>query len=168
MTHPRSIHVEIVDQPTMDRFQRKFEVDDNGCWTWLGFIRPCGYGTFKHKGITWMAHRFAYEALVAPIPFGMQLDHLCRVRHCVNPEHLEPVTPRENTMRSTSFAAVNAEKDSCVNGHEFTPENTRYTRRANTNRTRRACRACGRVSSSTYRARKRGTQTRASRIGGTP
>lgn len=96
------------------------------CWLWH---RPnsLGYGRFTtHKGERQrMAHRFAYEACVGPIPEGLVLDHLCRVRHCVNPAHLEPVTQRENTMRSPiAPAAINATRTHCVHGHEYTRENT--------------------------------------------
>lgn len=65
------------------------------------------------------AHRFAYEALVGPIPKGLEIDHLCFVRNCVNPGHMEPVTSAVNTLRSTGPTAANAAKDQCVNGHPF-------------------------------------------------
>ena len=74
-----------------------------------------------------------------PIPEGLTLDHLCRVRACVNPAHLEPVTLRENTLRSPSApTAINARKTECLRGHAFTPENTWV------HRSRRCCRECKR------------------------
>lgn len=96
------------------------------CWLWTAYIEPRGYGVFRPSGCSTnvKAHRWAYEALVGSIPAGLTLDHLCRVRHCVNPTHLEPVTNRENGLRGNTVAAINARKTHCVNGHEFTPENT--------------------------------------------
>lgn len=108
------------------------------CWIWQGQL-AYGYGVFSNgRRGGYAAHRFSYELCVAPIPEGLQLDHLCRNPPCVNPLHLEPVTPRENTLRGTSFAAINATKTHCIRGHEFTPENT-YVR---PNGGGRACRAC--------------------------
>jgi hypothetical protein len=76
-------------------------VDDNGCWIWRLRTEPEGYGRLTVDGKDgYLAHRFVYEQLVGPIPDGLHLDHLCRVRSCVNPEHLEPVTPQENLHRS--------------------------------------------------------------------
>jgi hypothetical protein len=69
-----------------------------GCWVWTGFIRPDGYGTFRHPE-TRYAHVAAYLMLVGPVEEGLEIDHLCRVRHCVRPEHLEAVTPRVNASR---------------------------------------------------------------------
>jgi hypothetical protein len=70
-----------------------------GCWLWEGAINSQGYGNFW-DGVRFVkAHRFAYECLIGEIPEGLTIDHLCRVRHCVNPSHLEPVTMRENFLR---------------------------------------------------------------------
>ncbi len=97
------------------------------------------------------AHRFAYELLVGPIPDGLVIDHLCRVRHCVNPAHMEPVTRWENTLRGGSFSAVAARQTHCVNGHPFDEENTHVDRRGF-----RRCRACNRE-----RLRRRAMESRA-------
>ena len=71
-----------------------------GCWLWVGSIMPNGYGQKKHLQRNGPAHRWMYEQRIGPIPAGMQIDHVCNVRHCVNPEHLEVVTPEENRQRA--------------------------------------------------------------------
>ena len=113
----------------------------NECWLWTGSVSPEGYGRL---GDNKYAHRAFYEIFIGGIPTGMDLDHLCRVRRCVNPWHLEPVTRRENVYRSPiSPAGVNKRKTHCVNGHEFTPKNTLY--RTNKYHTlQRICRECNR------------------------
>lgn len=94
---------------------------DTGCWLWTASVRRRGYGRFGSKGDQRAAHRVAYEALVGPIPEGLQIDHLCRVTRCVNPEHLEPVTQRENVRRGHNSPATRTQ---CPHGHEYTASNT--------------------------------------------
>lgn len=104
------------------RFLDKFKVDPNtGCWLWAAFTDPKGYGIFKlsRQRKNAYAHRFSYEHLIGSIPKGLQLDHLCRVRRCVNPDHLEPVTSRENTLRGETIPAYFASRDSCIKGHPY-------------------------------------------------
>lgn len=96
------------------------------CWLWVG-SRSNGYGQFWDGSKHLRPHRFAYEFLVGPIAEGLVLDHLCRVRHCVNPAHLDPVTQRENILRGAGACARNAAKTHCRHGHPFTDENTRLT-----------------------------------------
>lgn len=111
----------------VDRFWAK--VDRRGpdeCWPWVG-KRNEAYGRFMVDGQFRPAHRVSYELLRGPIPAGLQIDHLCRNPRCVNPAHLEPVTQRENGLRGMSVPARNARKTHCKWGHEFTPENTRWT-----------------------------------------
>jgi hypothetical protein len=121
-------------------------VDQSGdCWLWTaGLYNNTGYGQFRRRG----AHRVAYEALIGPIPKGLEIDHLCRVRHCVNPAHMELVTKVENVMRGESPAARNARKAECHNGHVFTSENTYIDKRG-----RRSCRECGRAAWRAWRVR---------------
>lgn len=127
-------------KPLKDRILASIEIDDNECWIWQKFIRPNGYGEIgAGKGRSNYAHRVAYEEWVGPIPEGLQIDHLCRVRSCCNPEHLEPVTGKVNVLRSESFAAIYAKATHCTQGHEFTPENT-YIRPGRGGRDCRECR----------------------------
>jgi hypothetical protein len=91
----------------------KIVVDDAGCWIWTAAKDPTGYGRIWHTGTMKYAHRVAYELLVGPILPGLDLDHLCRVRACVNPLHLEPVTHRENLMRGDTLARAHHEGRFC-------------------------------------------------------
>jgi hypothetical protein len=111
------------------------------CWEWLGSKTAKGYGQFYGEGrISFMAYRYMYGMLVGPIPDGYHIDHLCRNPRCVNPCHLEAVTPYENNRRSESITAKKARQTHCVNGHELTDENT-YVRIDGKGRECRACRA---------------------------
>jgi HNH endonuclease len=122
-----------------------------GCWEWTGSRDRDGYGRTWASGKRRSVHRVSYEMTYGPIPAGLQIDHLCRVRHCANPAHMETVTPRVNTLRGKTVPAANAAKTHCINGHEFTPENTRIYRGW------RCCRACHRARyAGTYGARKAG------------
>lgn len=107
-----------------------------GCWLWTAAHYSNGYGTIRIDGTPGRmvsTHRLAYEALVAPIPTGMEIDHRCRVRCCCNPEHLEVVTHAENVRR------MGAAITHCKHGHVFTPENTQR------HHGRRKCRECARL-----------------------
>lgn len=94
------------------------KTSETGCWLWTG-ATSMGYGKLRRYPKTLWAHRYAYEMLVGAIPDGLTLDHVCRVRRCVNPAHLMPSTHRENILRGTGMSARNAKKDVCIRGHKF-------------------------------------------------
>ena len=111
------------------------------CWLWVAARIGNGYGNFWDGHRVVLAHRFAYELLVGPIPDGLEPDHLCRVRHCVNPAHLEPVTHGENARRGEAGLVMNALQRAvthCPKGHAYTAENTSWWQG------HRKCRACDR------------------------
>lgn len=128
----------------------------DGCWIWTGSHNPHGYGHVKRDGRNVTVHRYVYTMLVGPTPEGTQLDHLCRVRDCVNPRHLEPVTSRQNTLRSPiAIPALNAQKEACPQGHPYSEENLVLYTHPIEGRTRRRCRQCGNDKRRQRRARAR-------------
>lgn len=94
-----------------------------GCWLWTGLLDSDGYGQLRISGRLVMAHRLSYTDAKGQIPGGMELDHLCRVRNCVNPSHLEPVTHRENVMRGEGICARAANVTHCPKGHPYEGDN---------------------------------------------
>lgn len=106
---------------------------NSGCVLWIGSVIKDGYGRIKLNGRATLAHRAAYELKHGPISPGMVLDHLCRVRCCINPGHLEMVTNKTNSLRGTGQGANNAKKTHCIHGHEYNSGNT-YRRPASGNR----------------------------------
>jgi hypothetical protein len=125
-----------------DRFWERVSPEPNtGCWLWTGAEFRGGYGRLGPR----LAHRMAYEALVGPVPEGLDLDHLCRVRCCVNPDHLEPVTRRENILRGAGGRMIKE----CPLGHAYTEDNTRYTAEG-----WRYCKTCKRTRTLDYLKRR--------------
>lgn len=112
-----------VREAPQTRFWSKVDRESSACWLWRGTINTDGYGTFYYDRRVVKAHRYAYELLRDAIPPGLELDHLCRNRTCVNPTHLEPVTRRENILRGESPPARNARKTHCAQGHPLSGEN---------------------------------------------
>ena len=121
------------------RWRTRWKLPD--CMDWWGFIQRDGYGSVFRNGVTIPVHRAAYEYVNGPIPEGLVIDHLCRNRSCVNPDHMEPVTRKTNTLRGTSPMARNARKRRCHKGHWFTPENT-TVRRSVQGGLYRVCKRC--------------------------
>jgi hypothetical protein len=126
------------------RFWRKIAVNrETGCWEWTAAKNENGYGLYvvshkprKQQG----AHRAAFIALRFD-PKELVCDHLCRVRHCVNPNHMRAVTSHENILAGTGYSAVNARKTHCTKGHEYSPDNTRLRFRQS-GKAGRECRTC--------------------------
>jgi len=132
--------------PPTERFWAAAGSPGPDCWLWSAARTGAGYGVLAVAGKMLLAHRFAYELLVGPIPEGLQIDHLCRNRGCVNPAHLEPVTCQVNLLRGINR---NRDKTHCWRGHEFTAANTRLTRNG------RTCKACDTLTQRERRHRKR-------------
>lgn len=129
--------------PPDERFW--IRVDASGdCWDWTGAHLAEGYGVIQVNGKPVGAHRYAWMTLVGPIPDGYELDHLCRRPSCVNPDHLEPVTPAENQRRGYGLSGRNARKTACPRGHAYSGKD--YAGR-------RICHACQRERQRAYRER---------------
>ena len=126
--------------PLKVRFDAKVSRQPDGCWLWTGYIGTHGYGmisTTKAAGRRPdVAHRISYELYVGPIPDGLVIDHLCRVRACVNPAHLEAVTQQTNFLRSEHQSAVSLRRNRCKHGHKLS-DNARVSASG-----KRDCREC--------------------------
>ena len=134
----KAIATGLVTPEFCDRFWSKVQKQDDGCWIWNGAHNNYGYGRVYKDGRCLSAHRVAYEIAEGPVPPGLDLDHLCRVRDCVNPAHLEPVSRKENLLRGETIPASNSQKTHCPEGHRLSLDNlvkSAYPRR-------RQCRIC--------------------------
>lgn len=135
MPHPTYV----LNRAELARLQRLLDIQEDGCWNWKGLTTSNGYGKWsKGPGQRVRAiHRITWEHYKnQEVPEGLQLDHICRNRLCCNPDHLEPVTPSENTMRQDHYER---RKTHCPKGHEYDEANTRITPAG-----KRVCRACDR------------------------
>ena len=124
------------------------------CWVWQGNYQKShkgsgNYGRFSYNGKVVRVHRFSYEQLIGPIPAGLTIDHLCRNTLCVNPDHLEAVSSRENTLRGFSPPALNARKTTCPKGHSLEGSNLLFS--AGTRR----CKICRAVAWQLYNNKRR-------------
>lgn len=126
----------------VDKFLSHVEKTET-CWNWTGYLMPNGYGQCKPGGTdipVVLAHRWAYEHWWGPIPEGLEIDHLCRNRRCVNPGHLEAVTRSQNILRSPLFPLSQWRLSShCLRGHKRSEDNTYYWRG------HRQCRECNSI-----------------------
>lgn len=130
-----------------ERFWRKVVMGPNGCWLWVAGMHYKGYGVFHWDRKDRKAHRVSYEAVHGPIPEGLQIDHLCRTRRCVNPDHLEPVTSQENQRRGLRNQFT--QWTCCARGHAYTESNTYHTSAG-----ARSCRTCHKENQRDYVARR--------------
>ena len=138
-----------------ERIQPRLVVDpETGCWRWPGWNNGLGYGKIQvggRKGRGLYVHRIAYELFVGPIPEGLQVDHLCRVRECANPAHLEAVTQAEN-MRRGRHGVLYEIPAECKHGHPLNEANLSLGNKPNGSRW--FCRICKREATRRYRARR--------------
>jgi hypothetical protein len=126
-----------------ERIRKKIRVGEK-CWEWTAYKDKDGYGIILWNGIARRATRVIYEILKGPIPKGLEPDHLCRNRGCVNPDCIEPVTHRINTLRGNTQGALNARKTQCPKGHPFSESNT-YREKG-----RRRCKICRKADAKRY------------------
>jgi hypothetical protein len=130
--------------PLMPRVMSRIEHDPNtGCWKWIEKTTRYGYAVINWKGRQWLAHRAVYTKLRGAIPEGLEIDHLCDNKACVNPMHLEAVPHQVNIVRSNGAAAENARKTHCKRGHELAGEN--LYRQVGPYGVQRVCRSCVRL-----------------------
>ncbi len=152
MAKPNPLPTDIDSPRFKRRFWMRVSIDRLGCWIWGGYIYANGYGKVSISTRGLAAHRVAYAICNGRDPFPLQVDHLCRKRSCVNPDHLEAVDNRTNVLRGIGVTAQNAKKTHCIRGHEYTEANTyRYRSRPG-----RECLECMRARKEKTRLANRG------------
>lgn len=137
------------DTATIRSLFAQTRASEQGCWEWVGYRDPDGYGVAKVNGERYRAHRVFYSVFVGPLEPLLVIDHLCRNTSCVNPRHLEQVTARTNTLRGSSPVASNPLVTQCPQGHDYTSENTYKDSRGS-----RHCIACSRERTREWRSRR--------------
>lgn len=157
----QSYNMDMLDSPKLpERFWKKVSPEPNsGCWLWIGACDKTGYGRIvaaRPNRVSMAAHRMSYEALIGKFDKSLDIDHLCRVRCCVNPDHLEPVTRQENLRRGTKPRHPNCDKTHCPQGHPYEGDNLFV------DRGKRHCMTCKRKYQREYARAKR------KRINGNP
>lgn len=126
-------------------FARAMPEPNTGCFLYVSPLTSSGYGKIGYQRRYYQAHRIALESMVGPLPIDVVVDHKCRVPSCVNPAHLEPVSPRENVMRGLSLVAANARKTHCNGGHPLDGRNLYILPNGH-----RSCRTCRNAASIKY------------------
>jgi len=143
-----------------DRFERKYmPVPESGCWVWTGAVMTKdGYGRFWDGDKVRNAHRVSYEMVNGPIPEGSDIDHLCRVRCCVNPSHLEAVSRQINLLRGVGFPAIHNQRTYCPQGHPY--EGLNNINEKDRGYIKRRCRICRNARQAAYNLRTRKGETK--------
>ena len=132
------ITIEMLERQITKTFLSNIKIpNDSNCWIWTGYKDKDGYGTFGFQYKAWKAHRFSYMLYNDELDSNLPLDHLCRNPSCVNPEHLEQITLRENVLRGISPPAIHARNTPCIHGHELSEGNYYVTRKNG-----RQCKKC--------------------------
>jgi hypothetical protein len=144
--------VDFLNSDLANRFWSKVKRNEaSGCWEWQSYISPQGYGKFSVNNFPQSSHVIAFILKNGPIGYGLVIDHMCKNRRCVFPDHLRAVTQKINsTQNSNGLTAINAAKTHCHKGHEFSKENTAIRRGS------RLCKACKRLYDKEWRLRKKG------------
>jgi hypothetical protein len=152
-----NIHQRIVSEVELPAtFVSKVSPEPNsGCWLWAASVNNSGYGTYWNGSQCHTAHRFCFETVLGPHP-NCDLDHLCRVRCCVNPAHLEPVTRKINCLRGVGYGKFNRRKTHCPKGHPLEGVNLEVIKASGSQHQRRRCIICRNANQRAYNARRSG------------
>ncbi len=137
------------EMKVLSKILKKYTVDKNGCWNWAGYTTESGYGRFRRKKKNILSHRYFYKFFVGEIPEGLDIDHLCFNRRCINPKHLEAVTRSENNRRAWARKIKNT--PNCPHGHPYSGKNLYIGFDKKRNQKRRVCKIC--VKNSLYKSK---------------